>query len=74
MDNNIGPKGVRFRQVSLYLQTFERLETSEDFVGLRFREWPGNYDFGEPEMKDKKLEKFPPTKLSTTNVSWNISI
>ena len=29
----------------VYLQTFERLETSKDFAGLRFREWPGNYDF-----------------------------
>ena len=57
-EKNIGSQGVRFRQVSLYLQTFERLETSEDFVGLRIREWPGNNDFCESEIKDKKLEKF----------------
>ena len=25
--------------------TFERLETSEDFADITFREWPDNYDF-----------------------------
>ena len=25
--------------------TFERLETSEDFADITFREWPGNYNF-----------------------------
>ena len=34
---------IFFRLV--YIQIFERLETSKDFAGLRFRKWPGNYDF-----------------------------
>ena len=41
----------------VYLQTFERLETSEDFAGLRFREWPGragNYDFCGYNLKSKQ--------------------
>ena len=25
--------------------TFERLETSDNFADLTFREWPANYDF-----------------------------
>ena len=65
---------IFFRLV--YIQIFERLETSKDFAGLRFRKWPGNYDFCGYNLKwkTKNSRNFLPTKLSTNNVSWNISI
>ena len=42
----------------VYLQTFERFETSVDLPGLRFCEWPGNYNFFGYNLRWKTREIF----------------
>ena len=48
--------------------TFERLETSEDFADITFREWPDNYDFAgmnfyERPKKSRNCESLYPGQV-----------